>query len=182
MVVIRRAGNADATAIAHVQVASWRTTYAGIVPDEYLESLDEAARAKAFEAPLERGEFLVAERDGEVVGFVAGGAIRDPVEECDAELYAIYLLAPAQRARIGADLLRELARSLRQEGFKGMSVWVLEKNPSKEFYIRTGAHYARSKPIEIGGAMLMEEAYVWPDLDRISFPASNHAALPNFEG
>ncbi|HTX75944.1 MAG TPA: GNAT family N-acetyltransferase [Terracidiphilus sp.] len=170
MVLIRRAGIDDAAAIAHVQVASWRTTYAGIVPDAYLESLDESVRAKAFASLIGTSEFFVAERDGQVVGLITGGAIRDPVEDCDAELYAIYLLQEAQRARIGTSLLRELALSLRQKGFRSMSVWVLEENPSKRFYIRTGARYARSKPIQIGGAKLMEEAYAWPDLEHIEFP------------
>ncbi|HKF49982.1 MAG TPA: GNAT family N-acetyltransferase [Terracidiphilus sp.] len=171
MIVIRKAERADAAAIAHVHVESWRTTYAGIVPDAYLESLDEAARAKAWESLVETNDCLVAARDGHVVGFITGGAIREPVEECDAELYAIYLLAEAQRARIGAGLLRELVRLLRQKGFRSMAVWVLEKNPSKNFYIRTGAHHAATKDIVIGGLTLLEEAFAWPDLAQITFPA-----------
>lgn len=173
MVLIRRASSVDAAAIAHVQVESWRTTYAGIVPGAYLETMNEAARAKAWEPLIEASELFLAEQDGHVVGFATGGPIREPVEECDAELYAIYLLREAQRAQIGTDLLRELARTLRQKGFSSMSVWVLGKNPAKLFYIRTGAHYAASKNIEIGGAMLVEEAYAWPDLELIAFPAKN---------
>lgn len=172
MIVIRKADRADAAGIAHVHVESWRTTYAGIVPDAYLESLDKAARAKAWESLVESNDCLVAERDGQVIGFVTGGAIRDPVEECDAELYAIYLLEESQRARIGSGLLRELVRTLRQKGFRSMSVWVLERNPSKSFYTRTGAHYASVKNIEIGGITLREEAYAWPDLERLTFPAN----------
>ncbi|HWE87373.1 MAG TPA: GNAT family N-acetyltransferase [Terracidiphilus sp.] len=173
MVLIRRAGPADAAAIAHVQVESWRTTYAGIVPEAYLETMNQAARAKAWEPLIEANEIFLAEQDGHVAGFTTGGPIREPVEECDAELYAIYLLQQAQRSRIGTDLLRELARTLRQKRFRSMSVWVLAKNTSKFFYVQTGAHYATSKNIEIGGAMLVEEAYVWPDLERIALPATS---------
>jgi GNAT superfamily N-acetyltransferase len=173
MVFIRRAGHVDAAAIAHVQVESWLTTYTGIVPGAYLETMNEAARAKAWEPLIEASEIFLAEQNGHVVGFITGGPIREPVEECDAELYAIYLLQEAQRAQIGTDLLRELARTLRRKGFRSMSVWVLAKNPSKPFYMRTGAHYAASKNIEIGGAMLVEEAYVWPDLEQIAFPAKS---------
>ena len=38
MQMIREANLADAMAIAMVQVDSWRTTYAGIVPQEYLDA------------------------------------------------------------------------------------------------------------------------------------------------
>jgi hypothetical protein len=46
MVLIRRAEPRDAAGIAHVHVASWRTTYRGIVPDSYLDALDEPERAE----------------------------------------------------------------------------------------------------------------------------------------
>jgi ribosomal protein S18 acetylase RimI-like enzyme len=110
-------------------------------------------------------EVLVAERAGDVVGFAIGGSSRDNVAGCDAELYAIYLLAEAQRARIGTDLLRELARALLQHGFRSMDVWVLAKNSAKAFYERMGAQYAGSKEIDIGGAILAEQAYIWPELN-----------------
>lgn len=165
MIVIRRATAADARALAHVHVESWRTTYTGIVPQSYLDGLDEWQRAEMWQDMLQRDdEVFVAERNGQVVGFAMGGASRSRVEGCDAELFAIYLLMEAQKSRIGGDLLRELARSLCACGFKSMDVWVLEANPAKRFYERMGAHYADSKEIEIGGATLIELAYVWPDL------------------
>lgn len=182
MILIRRADANDARAIAHVHVESWQTTYAGIVPDSYLKTLDEWQRAELWRDLLNRNdEVFVAERDGLVVGFALGGVSRNRVEDCDAELYAIYLLKEVQGLRIGTDLLRELARSLSECGFRSMDVWVLEANPSKQFYIRSGAHYAGAKEIEIGGAMLMEEAYVWPDLKALAALApcpsqNNHEA------
>ena len=36
---VREANVPDATAIAKVHVESWRTTYTGVVPDEYLAQL-----------------------------------------------------------------------------------------------------------------------------------------------
>ena len=86
------------------------------------------------------------------------------MEGADAELYAIYLLEDAQGAGIGTGLLRAMAAQLTARGYAAMDVWVLEENASKAFYVRTGAHYAASKEIEIGGAHLLEAAYVWSDL------------------
>jgi ribosomal protein S18 acetylase RimI-like enzyme len=165
MILIRRAEPNDAAGIAHVHVQSWRSTYRGIVPDSYLDELNEAERAEHWLDLLDGGmEVYVAERAGEVIGFATGGKSRDSVANCDAELYAIYLLEEDRRTRIGSDLLRELARALSRRGFHGMEVWVLARNPAKGFYERMGAEYAGTKEIEIGGATLVEQAYVWPDL------------------
>ena len=173
MILIRRAEAGDARAIAHVHVESWRSTYRGIVPQNYLDNLSEWERAERWGEMLQRDdEVFVAERDGQVAGFAMGGPSRDGVEGCDAELYAIYLLKDAQRAHLGADLLRELARSLSESGFKSMDVWVLAENPSKAFYERMGAHSAGTKEIEIGGAVLVEQAYVWPDLTALAVAAA----------
>lgn len=168
MVLIRKAEPADAAGIAHVQVQSWRTTYAGIVPETFLSTMRENEQTARWKLLLEGNEVFVAERDGHIVGFAMGGASRDRVENSDAELYAIYLLEHAQRARIGTDLLRETARALVECAFTSMDVWVLTANPAKLFYQRRGAHYAATKEIEIGGVMLVEEGFVWPDLKALA--------------
>jgi hypothetical protein len=54
----------------------------------------------------------VADLDQEIVGFVSGGAIREPVQTYDAELYAIYLLEQESRRKerqgVGTALLKSL--------------------------------------------------------------------------
>jgi len=168
MISIRAATEQDAAAIAHVHVESWRTTYAGIVPDEYLANLNEAERALLWREWLTRDlEVYVADRDGEVAGFISGGRIREPILTYDAELFAIYLLKQAQGQGIGTALLRELAGSLLRQGLTGMIVWVLEKNPAKHFYVKSSAQFVTCKEIEIGGVALSEVAYGWPDLKAI---------------
>jgi GNAT superfamily N-acetyltransferase len=170
MVRIRAATQQDAGAIAHVHVQSWLTTYSGIVPDNYLASLNEAERVLLWQDWLTRDiQVYVAELNGEVVGFISGGQIREPLQGCDAELFAIYLLDQAQGRGLGTALLRKLAESLRAKGFKGMTVWVLERNPAKRFYERSGAALVTTKEIEIGGALLQEVAFAWPDLATIAY-------------
>jgi hypothetical protein len=51
---IRAATEHDAVAISHVHVQSWRTTYAGIVPEEYLATLNEAERVLLWREWLTR--------------------------------------------------------------------------------------------------------------------------------
>jgi ribosomal protein S18 acetylase RimI-like enzyme len=165
MVSIRAAVLEDAVAIARVHVESWRTTYAGIVPDEYLAGLDETLRVKLWQEWLSSGAVvLVAERKGMVVGFVHAGKIREAIETADAEIYSLYLLRDSQGRGIGRGLLRVVAAVLQQQGFTSVALWVLERNRSRGFYETSGGRLAASKVIEIGGARLMEVAYWWPEL------------------
>jgi len=168
-ILVRAAAVADAGAIAHVHVESWHTTYAGIMPAAYLASLDEILRARLWGEWLGgRSLVFVAEWDGRVVGFGHGGAGREAVGECDAELYSIYLLKEAQKRGIGMALLRAMATALLERNFKSMAVWVLEQNRSRSFYEKTGARLATSKVIDIGGTKLMEVAYTWADLKTLT--------------
>jgi L-amino acid N-acyltransferase YncA len=168
-VSIRAAVMEDAAAIAHVHVESWRTTYAGIVPDAYLASLDTTLRARLWcEWLSAEALVLVAETNGNVLGFAHGGRNREPVADCDAELYSIYLLKDAQKRGTGIALLRAMAAAMVERNFKSMAVWVLEQNRSRRFYEQTGATLTTSKVIDVGGAKLMEVAYVWPDLKALA--------------
>ena len=166
---IRPATINDVAAIAHVHVESWQTTYAGIMPDAYLASLDETLRARLWHDWLSADALvLVAVLNGQIIGFAHGGPGRQPVGACDAELYSIYLLKDAQKRGNGTALLKAMASALLERNFRGMAVWVLEQNRSRKFYARTGAKLVTSQVIEVGGAKLMEVAYAWADLTTVA--------------
>lgn len=80
--IVRRATVADAEAIGRIHVESWRTTYAGIVPAEFLAALSAERRAEQWRAGLANPEsptiVLVGElRPGEIAGFAACGPERE---------------------------------------------------------------------------------------------------------
>jgi len=165
MVSIRIAEVRDAAAIAHVHVQSWRTTYEGIVPQEYLASMSEAERTPMWQGWLAQDiSVFVAEVEGRVVGFAAGGAIREPYDAYDSELYTFYLLKKAQGRGIGKALLRSVVQALVQKGHRRMLVWVLEQNPAVGFYEKAGAQHLSTQQTEIGGLALSDLALGWPDL------------------
>jgi GNAT superfamily N-acetyltransferase len=158
----------DAAAIAHVHVESWRTTYKGIVPDDFLASLSYAQREQmwhqVFIDPSTLSFVYVAEDTrGQVVGFVSGGpdGRGDPVYT--GELYAIYLLASYQGQGLGRQLVCALVSRLRQEGMTALLLWVLAENPSRTFYERLGGRPVDEKTVNIGGVPLIEVAYGWLD-------------------
>jgi len=168
MVLIRAAAQDDADSISRVHIESWRTTYRGIVPDKFLADLNAEERTIRWREVIDSDpNVLIAKRDGQVVGFISGGAIREPLEEYDAELFAIYLLAEVQGKGIGTSLLMELAKRLDEGGFQSMAVWVLEANASRRFYEKSGAVRVTEKEIEIGGVLLPVAAYAWPSIKAI---------------
>jgi ribosomal protein S18 acetylase RimI-like enzyme len=166
---IRKAKIEDAGSIAHVQVETWKTTYAGIVSDVFLASLNKEDRMRSWQEQIlaDSISIFLAEDETGIFGFVAGGAVREKLDDYDAELYAIYLLRERQRQGVGRILGLALASALQARGFTSMLVWVLEQNPSMSFYERLGAVQVARKIIDIGGASLQELAFGWPSLDRL---------------
>jgi SAM-dependent methyltransferase len=166
---IREADVRDVAAIAKVHVDSWRTTYAGVIPDNYLTKLSYEGRERAwhknFSDPARRGFVYVAEYEkGEVVGFASGGPERNEDPLYRGEMYAVYLLKHFQRRGIGRQLSLAVAQRLLQAGYESMLVWVLAQNPSRGFYEALGGEVVSEKPIEVGETKLAEVAYGWKDL------------------
>jgi ribosomal protein S18 acetylase RimI-like enzyme len=170
---IRAAYAIDTLAIARVQVDSWRTTYAGIVPADYLASLSYEHQEKFWGHIVSTvsgaAAVYVAETDtGEVVGFAASGPERSSNESYQGELYAIYLLEAYQRQGVGQQLTRAVVNGLLRHGLSSMLVWVLADNPSRAFYEAMGGHYVAERQITIGSAQLTEVAYGWRDIRRLA--------------
>ncbi|MFI5271588.1 MAG: GNAT family N-acetyltransferase [Ktedonobacterales bacterium] len=168
MLTIRTATAADAAAIAAVHVASWRTTYRGIVPDAHLDGLAvadrEAAWARTLGNPAAPSFAFVARDDvGRVAGFASGGPRRDGPAEYAGELYAIYLLREAQGQGAGRRLVAAVARELAARGTESLLRWVFAQNPARRFYEALGGQLLAQQQFELSGAQFTEVAYGWPD-------------------
>jgi ribosomal protein S18 acetylase RimI-like enzyme len=168
--MVRPALQEDAEAIARVHVATWRSAYRGVLPDEFLGSLTEAHYADRWRRVIGDGSSSVhvVEQVEGIVGFASGGRERAGENGFAGELYAIYVLDSAQRQGHGRGLVRAVAGALRDMKLKDMIVWVLRDNrPARRFYERLGGVYVRSQPITIGTATLEEVSYGWRSLDDI---------------
>ena len=168
--LVRPAAIDDAAAIARVHVASWRTTYSGLLPAEFLDSLDEERYSERWLRSLgdEATRVYVAEDGHEVVAFASGGRERAGEGDYSGELYAIYVLEKAQRQGHGKGLVRAVTAGLREMGLDDMIVWVLRDNsPARAFYERLGGVYVRTQPITIGSVVLQEVSYGWRSLDDV---------------
>ncbi len=166
---IREATIDDAAGLARVHVDTWRTAYAGIVPDEHLAKLSYEQRTQRwremFAAPYPGRLMLAAENEqGQVVGFAIGGPERESDPVYKGELYGLYLLKEYQKRGIGRKLVTTIAQFLLKSGFTNMLIWVLAENPACDFYEALGGRPVRGKSVVIGGKKLRELGYGWDDI------------------
>ncbi len=113
-VLIRDATPDDADEISAVARASWTDTYRDIFEPAFIESFlarnyapDSLAREAERAVAHDDAEFLVAERDGEIVGYLGfGTGSRGP------ELFRIYAHPDAYGSGVGTALLEELDRRI----------------------------------------------------------------------
>ena len=171
---MRSATADDAPGIARVHVDTWRSSYQGIIPQDFLDGLDAAKRAAMWKEEIGRNdvhvlvaEDTVAEDAGAVCGFISGGILRDGVhlgQAFDSEIYTLYVSPAFQGRGVGRELMRALAARLEENGLTRPVVWALEKNPWCAFYERLGGKRAAQKMIEIGGVQLSDIAYGWDEI------------------
>jgi ribosomal protein S18 acetylase RimI-like enzyme len=125
-VVIRPATAEDAEVVARVQIASWQAAYTHLFSPGQLDAIPLAERTSFW------GRFppIVAEVEGDVVGFVAVG---------NGELYAIYVHPDHWGTGVGRELMRAGEGRLRELGETSVSLWVFEDNPqARRFYEAAG--------------------------------------------
>ena len=133
---IRRAVPDDAEAGARLHVACWREAYGPHVDPAVLEErLADADRwVAAWRHQLAAGPpRVVAEADGELVGFAVAGPSRDEDAAAAREIYAIYARAAWWGTGVGQELLDRVLT------VGSCSLWVLEANVrAQAFYRRNG--------------------------------------------
>lgn len=166
---IRKATIEDALGIAKVHVDSWRTTYKGIVPDVYLESLSYDEKEKMWKQGTIVNNVYVAENmKGQIIGFSVGGKERtEKHESYIGELYAIYLLKEYQGKGVGKLLVQSVIADLLVQNLNSMLIWALKENPACDFYKAIGGMEIGTQDIEIAGKKLKEVAYGWGDITKI---------------
>jgi GNAT superfamily N-acetyltransferase len=168
--IVRRARIEDAAAIARVHVDSWRSTYAGMLPEKMLLRLSSAAHEQRWWRHVLgrfRGRhyvYVVEDPKDGVVGFASGGRTRGRGLDYGGEIYALYLLDEYHGQGLGRALFRRLATRLMRECGSTLLVWVLSTNPSRFFYEAMGGARAGTRVDRMGGAEVAEIAYGWDDL------------------
>ncbi|MFL0498296.1 N-acetyltransferase family protein [Priestia megaterium] len=169
---IRKANIDDIKVISKIYVDTWKTTYNGLVPDNFLNELsyEEAENKwmKFLSDSLHKTFIYIASNDAEeIIGFAAAQISND--KEFKGELYALYLLPAAQGLGTGRSLISTVAGRFMDEGVSSMMVWVMKNNKSgRGFYKRLGGKYYTHRESQFGGCTVEDEAYGWKDISILS--------------
>ncbi len=173
MIAIRRARHSDAPGIGAVHVSSWRSTYAGVLPDDFLAGLSVARQSAYYERVIRAGfgvhvaVLTAAEASGgtHVVGFSSARRNRGGVAEGEVE--TLYVLDDWKENGLGRMLLHASAQHLAAIGCKSAFAWVLRDNPAIFFYERLGGKRAAMSMTRVGGSEIPQTAYAWDPIARL---------------
>ena len=161
---VRTAMPDDASAIAHVKVTGWSTTYPTRVPPAVLAPFLDAPRqtaALARQIDDADGVVLVAIRV-HIVGFAACTGAAGPGEPLLVSLHVL----PGERGQgVGAALLAHLAAELGARGRSSLTLRVVADNHrARALYERLGAEHVATAPAAWAPQHALEAEYRWPDL------------------
>lgn len=146
---VRAATTADAAEIARIQLSTWRTAYAELLPTATWEALDEQEIAQHWAETINGGpaHVLVATEGPWTVGFCAAGlapesesAAADGTPVADASAVALLstlLVEPRWGRRgHGGRLVARTGEVLRREGIVRGITWAIESDSASMFFFR----------------------------------------------
>lgn len=159
----------DAASIGAVHVAAWRSTYPGILPEQYLARLsatrEEAHYAAAIAANA--GVFVAIDPpSGRIIGFCSTGLGRKHAP-AEGEIETLYVLDDFRDRGAGRKLMARAAAHLAGQGCTSAYLWVLDRNPARWFYQHLGGRPVLQKTVGWAGVTLEQSAYVWQPIDRL---------------
>ena len=180
MITVRRARPSDAISIGAVHVAAWRSTYPGILPDDFLARLSVPRQAAHYDAAIRSttGVFVASASGNDVppgsgsriIGFATGGRARGGEfirRLAEGEVETLYVLDDWRDRGVGRKLMRAAAGHLAETGCKSCFVWVLRDNPSRWFYQRLGGKPTAEAVIQFAGQKVPQTAFVWDPIERL---------------
>jgi len=172
-VKIRIAQQDDFTTIAALHAASWRSTYRGVLSDEYLDGAVASERLALwkhrFKNPQANQHIVVAEQEASIVGFACAYGNED--EQWGTMLDNLHVL-PAQKGHgVGRKLMTHIA-SWCSAAYprKGLFLWAFEQNVlARSFYERLGGMVAGNTVwIAPDGTAVTELRYAWKNANLLS--------------
>ena len=128
----------DAYAISYIGAYSWKETYTGLVPNDYLEykkeHFEDRIEKQKDSIRDERNSFYISKVDGKTVGFVCFGASEDKKYEDYGYIGGLYLLHDYQGYGIGKELLKIALEGLKEKGYTKMMLECMSGNNTVNFY------------------------------------------------
>jgi len=160
---IRPDSRKDAEVIADVHHVAWHATYSGIIPHLVLHRMVGRRDGGWWANAIRRlTTVLVAEIDGQVVGYATLGRNRARELTQQGEIYELYILPEFQGIGLGTRLFAAARSKLAARGLKGLVVWVLEDNFNALHFYESAGGVDTSEGVEVFEQKALKKiAYTW---------------------
>jgi len=165
----RRASQRDMRDVALVHVESWQRSFAGIAPDNFLNSMSVEKRLESYaDRASECGyTMMVADHpEAGIVGFADFGPPSLPFE-FDCQIYSFYLLPEYQRQGLGQRLFRRCVAEMNEAGKASLCLDSLEVSPYRRFYEKMGGSVVGRDRHKLGNEDFETVVYGWDGLSDI---------------
>ena len=147
---VRAARASDAAGLAEVQIASWRSAFAGLVPDAVIEELTSAEAASQFTErwrqaisapPTSKHRVHVAVAapgSADLLGFAAAGPATDEDlwPATDGELYELHVVPAVADGGHDGRLLHAVADTFAEDGFSTGYTWALAGDEARIGFLK----------------------------------------------
>lgn len=186
-VSVRPARPGDVADIGRVQLSTWQTAYASVVPARLLDGLTASEVGERWaeavgDPPSGRHGVLVALEGGLVVGFaaVAPAADDDLDPASTGEVVALLVEPRWGRRGHGSRLLAAAVETLRGHGWTTAVAWVLESDAvSRGFYASAGwAPDGAPRTLDVDGRFVSEGRLHTSLVEAPAVPASPAGSPP----
>jgi ribosomal protein S18 acetylase RimI-like enzyme len=180
MAIIGHATVRSAPGIAKVYVDTWRSTYAGLLPDRVLLGMSYERQANEWAWVIRnrsdsQSVMVAAEVGHGVVAMASLGHGRTadlppsgpfaPSGGAIGEIYTLYVLPEFQERGIGRQLLAAAFSALVSRCIDRAYCWTLvESKGARSFYARYDGKEIRKKKQKLWGVDVHQVAYGWTDL------------------
>jgi ribosomal protein S18 acetylase RimI-like enzyme len=168
MHLIRPAVLEDSAGLAKVQVDSYRSAYAGLLPKAYLEAFTYEEQQQDWLELLGAGTndiLLVAiSVEKQVTGYALAKAKLGIYPGYDSEIVALHVRQAFQRHGIGRALMSKAIESLQERGCKSVMLWTLKNNTTRRWYERLDGKLLGEKNYKINDLDVTEVAYGWENI------------------
>ena len=133
---IRKATINDTKNIIEVVQASYKFSYRGYLPDDYLDNLSitEDVLVK-WQGYLQKYECYVTETQNQIVAFMMIASAKEP--KC-FEICILYVKPEYQKQGIGSFMLNYVCAMKIKQNYNKCELWTMKNGPSINFYQKNG--------------------------------------------
>jgi GNAT superfamily N-acetyltransferase len=179
MAIIGHATVRSAPGIARVYVDTWRSAYAGVLPDRVLLGMSVERQANEWAWVIRnradsQSVMVAAEVGHGVVGMASLGQGRTsdlppagrfaPGAGTVGEIYTLYVLPEFQERGIGRQLLAAAFSALLSRGIERAYLWTIRDHQARFFYERMGGTTIAERKQKLWGTDVPQLAFGWADL------------------